>query len=320
MKKHRKIIFALVALAAGLLGYKYMGFDDEPFDNLKAGDIERAFMEYGQDGRTAEITDLGTLPGLLEDIELEKRVADPDEALAGGKVTFWLYMRDGTQTFVAVDNAYIQTEKGIFAGDKEENREILDYAFRRILFDENLISHGEENRIDVLVKIALRGVSYDDIRNTAKDILRQEGYPEEKIKTFANMGYSPVDIFILDADYRGKLFDDMVASANRTGRQLAYEELAESVWLGYRNGTVKYDGTYSGMPGDFIFTDMINWGETGFVQNEMGYYYVQIPSADGKYFMTVTVDDTVYGNMDGTFNDRPPFVKSVGFYLQSDYK
>ena len=41
-----------------------------------------------------------------------------------------------------------------------------------------------------------------------------------------------------------------------------------------------------------------------------------IPVGDIKYVITISVDDTIYHNIDGSITNNPPFVRQVSFFHQ----
>ncbi|MBR4035655.1 MAG: hypothetical protein IKJ05_02845 [Oscillospiraceae bacterium] len=315
MKKYWKIICAVIVVFGLIFARNYILFDHEPFDDLKTGEIEKVFLFT--DGKTAhhEIYDYSAFTDRVDNLELIKKTNETNEEHQG-RVRVTIYYRDGSEERFSVSPDYIQTDNGIYIGDREESVEFLNYAFRQTLFDQSLAGQTDKNRVDELVQLATEGKTEAEIRDWAKTALISGGMSEDILKSFANNGYSPTDIFVLKSDVRQR----MESVTRYEIRKTRYKLLVEQLWTDYRNGNVTYEPPYKRPPADFVFGDIFGdksqWDTMDFIQDEMGYYYAMIPSEDNRYNMCVSVDDTVYVNIDGSVTDNPPFVRSVTFYKQ----
>ncbi len=308
MKKFVKIIAVIAVFAGLLLAKNYMLFDHRPFDDLKAGEIERAFLHFGN-SEYIELTDLGAIPDTVKNLSAEKRTNNPDTSLKKGSVKLTLYMADGSEKRVSVDNTYLITDNGYFIADPVANREFLTWAYQLIIFGQEPVENAVQERIDEIVSLAVDGKNQDEIRDYAKE---QSGIDKERLRTFANSGYSPVEIYIMTEENRDNLFNDIL----KTTWKFNYKELADDVWHSYKRNDIPESDAYQSVPQDYLFTENLDWEGIDFVQNEMGYYYVMIPSEDNRYNMCISIDDTEYVDMDGTVTDNPPFVRKVTFYKQ----
>jgi len=188
-----------------------------------------------------------------------------------------------------------------------------------IIFSEEFFLGLPERKAEI-ISLATDGLTEEEIREWAKDKLFAEGFAEEKLKSLANMGWSPIVVYVMTEDRIQMIFDSVNRANGPGGPQsmLRYEALADEIFDDYKNGAVTYNNEFAQPPEDFIFPEIIRWDKYKFRQNEMGYFGVFIHSADKKYVMAITVDDTVYVNMDGSVRDDDPFVKQVAFYPASD--
>lgn len=315
MKKYRKIVCAVIVIFGLIFARKYILFDYEPFDDLKTGEIEKVFVFT--DGKTAhhEIYDYSAFTDRVEDLELIKRTNVIHDAYQGC-VRVTIYYRNGKEERFSVTPDYIQTDNGMYVGEREENIEFLKYIFRQTIFFQDVSDIADEQRMEEVLMLAVNGKTWDEIRDYAKEKLLTGGFPDENLRSFANQGYSPIYIYVLDSDELFQLSNSVISNIWKT----KYKDLVQKVWSDYKNGNIRPDNKIAELPADFVFTESIDWDNISFSQNEMGYFGTQIPSADGKYFMNLSINDFTYGNIDGSVTDNPPFVEYTGFYLQSDYK
>lgn len=317
MKKYGKIIIALFALFGLLFAKNYILFDHQPFDDLKTGEIEKVYLFTDGNTEHHEVFDYSAFTDRIDELELIKRTTETNQEHQGC-VSVTIYYTDGSEERFSVTPDYIHTDNGIYIGEREESTEFLKYAFRLTLFDRNTIGQSDESRVDELIQLAIEGNDENEIRNYAKNALLSDGLSDDTLKSFANQGYSPIDIFVLKADVRQRMESD----ARYQTKKVQYKLLVEQLWNDYKNNNIIYQHPYKRPPSDFvfgdIFTDKAQWDTMEFQQNEMGYFYTLLPSADGKYYMTVTIDDNGYENMFGTVKDDPPFIRFVDFYLQSE--
>ncbi len=311
MKKFVKIIAVVSVFAALFLTKNYILSDHKPFDDLKAGEIERAFLHFGNN-EYIELTDLGSIPDIVKNLYAEKRTNNPDTSLKKGSVKLTLYMADGTEKRVSADNTYLITDNGYFIADPVTNREFLTWAFRLIIFGQDPVENAVQERFDEIVSLAVDGKNQDEIKDYVKEQLITSGIDEERLRTFANSGYSPVDIYIMTEENRDNLFNDIM----KITWKFNYKELADDVWHSYKRKDIPESDVYQSVPQDYLFTENPDWKGIDFVQDEMGYYYVMIPSEDNRYNMCISVDDTEYVDIDGTVTDNPLFVRKVTFYKQ----
>ena len=315
MKKFVTIFIALAVLLAVPLLHKYVLFDHEPFDDLRVGEIEKVYLFTDGNTNHDEIFDYSAFADRIEDLELVKRTNEVNYENQG-RVKATIYYRDGREQRVSVSPNYVQTDDGIYISNREENIEFLKYAFRNTLFAEDMSKGVNEQRMDEILMLAINGKTWDEIRDYAKDKLLTSGFPDEKLRSFANNGYSPIDIYVLDSDTLFQLTNSIMSNVWKAN----YKDLVQKVWLDYKIGNIRPDEKFAAVPADFQFTESIDWDNISFSQSEMGYLGTKIPSADGKYFMTFSINDFTYGHMDGSVTDNPPFVEYTGFYLQSDFK
>lgn len=127
MKKYGKILLIVVVIVALPLLYKFVLFDDEPFDNLRAGEIEMVYLTRSSDNKRIEITDISGFADRLEDLELDWRVSQVNDD-GSEAVTASVYYRDGSSQIVSVSHDYIQIDDKIFKADYESASEFLQYA------------------------------------------------------------------------------------------------------------------------------------------------------------------------------------------------
>ena len=230
MKKHAKYIIAVLLVISAYLLYTYALFDDEPFDNLTAGEISSA--RFILDGGHISITNLGELPDILDDIELERRAYRINPDLQKGQVTLELAFIDGNTTIFTIDNKYITTEKDTFSADTEENARFLKWAFKQILFDAETIEKGNQYKIYEMVDMAMDGKNWEEIRDWSKTELFKAGFSEDMLKSFANQGYSPIYIYALSDLNRNQLITQTLEFRCNTQNKL----LVDNIWQDYKNG------------------------------------------------------------------------------------
>ncbi len=190
------------------------------------------------------------------------------------------------------------------------------YKNLSMVFNSEIFSSGIQDREKEIITLASKGLSETEIRDYAKEKLLTSGFSEQKLKSLANMGWSPILVYTMTDEYIQQIFDS-VQQSNAPGgarRMLIYERLTADIFDQYKDGDIKYNEFYSQPPQDFIFPEIIRWDKYSFQQDEMGYFFVAIPSEDERYVMTVSIDDTVYQNIDGTVIDNPPFIRHVNFY------
>ena len=186
-----------------------------------------------------------------------------------------------------------------------------------IIFNSEMFSMGIQEKEVEIINLASKGMSEEQIRDYAKDKLFTDGFPKEKLKSLANLGWSPIIIYVMSDQQIEAIFDS-ISHANQPGgteSMLVYESLADNIFAQYKNNTISYNDVFQRTPADFIFPEIIRWDKYSFYQDEMGYFAVIIPSEDEKYIMTISVDDTTYKNIDGSITDNPPFVRHVSFYV-----
>ena len=70
-------------------------------------------------------------------------------------------------------------------------------------------------------------------------------------------------------------------------------------------------------PEDFVFGDTPDWGNMEFQQNENGYTYVTIPSADNKYNMMILFDKAKYTYALNEVSYKPPRFRFVTYTFGS---
>lgn len=190
------------------------------------------------------------------------------------------------------------------------------YYYKGTFVDKQLLLDAEPAKAQVVLDSILSNQKFDDVVTQYRRLIADSGIDEDKTKTLNNLGYSLMDIYLMSYAKIADIFasieqSNMPGGANRV---LGYEELAGSVLENYKNGTVVFDTIYEQPPADFAYPEFIHWGEYSFSQNEMGYYWVAFPSADGKYVMTITIDDSQFADIDGNFEDSSYKVHHVGFY------
>ena len=306
MKKFVKVIAVLLLISAPFL-YNNLLFDRQPFDDLKTGEIEKLYLFTDGKSEHHEVFDYSEFTDRVKDLELIKRTRTVNEEHQG-TVCITIYYRDGSEERISVSPDYIQTDDGIYIGEREESVEFLKYVFRQTIFFDDMTGIADQQRMDEILMLAVNGKTWDEIIDYAKDKLLTGGFPDEILKSFANQGYSPIYIYVLDEDALFKLNNDIMNSVLKS----QYKDIVEQAWRDYKHG----DSDGDNVPPDYIFTETVDWKGIDFTQDEMGYYYAMIPSEDNRYNMCISVDDTVYVNIDGSVTDNPPFVRSVTFYKQ----
>ncbi len=183
---------------------------------------------------------------------------------------------------------------------------------------QNIPNDGNQEHIETIRKMYVDGKSESEIIEFTKKELISSGLNEEELKTLTRLSFTLVEIYCMEDSYREQLIKDIfkqLDESNQPGganRMLVYEELANQVFLSYKNNNVAYNETFAKLPEDFIFPEIIHWGETKFMQDEMGYFNVSIPSVDGKYRMSISVSDFTYDN-ERPF-DSEPTVNFVAFF------
>lgn len=183
---------------------------------------------------------------------------------------------------------------------------------------QNIPNDGNQEHIETIRKMYADGKSELEIIEFTKKELIASGLNEEELKTLTRLSFTLVEIYCMEDSYRDQFIKDIfkqLDESNQPGganRILMYEELANQVFLSYKNNSVAYNETFAKPPEDFIFPEIIHWGETKFVQDEMGYYNVGIPSADGKYRMGISINDFTYDG-ERPFGDDPR-INFVAFF------
>ncbi len=179
-------------------------------------------------------------------------------------------------------------------------------------------ANGNTERIKTVKQMYVDGKSESEIVVFIKEELIADGLTEENYKTLTALSFHPITIYCMEDAERELFAKDVFKNwkeSNQPGganRVLIYEELANGVFMNYRDGLVRHDRTFAQPPADFVFPEFIHWGETKFIQDEMGYYNVSIPSVDGKYRMSISVSDFTYDN-ERPF-DSEPTVNYVAFF------
>ena len=307
MKKYAKLVIAVLLIASAYLLYTYMLFDHKPFDDLKAGEIASA--RFILDGGHISITNLGDLPDAVNDIKLEKRAYNINSDLQKGQVTVELSFNDGGSTTFTIDNSYVTNEKGTFSADSEENAEFLKWAFKHILFDAETLEKSNPYNVDKLVAMAVEGKATEEISGFARSQLIMDGFYEDVLNSFENRGYSPLHIYALSDLNRNHLISQTLELKGDTENKA----LVKRIWQNYKNG--KYSDILP--PEDFVYGDTPDWDNIEFQQNENGYTYVNIPSADNKYNMLILFDKAKYTYALDKVSYTPPRFRFVTYTFGS---
>ncbi len=96
-----------------------------------------------------------------------------------------------------------------------------------------------------------------------------------------------------------------------------YDKAVSDIISQYRTDTVKIQGHITEMPAAFTFPQSIP--PLFYTQDEMGYWHTNIYSRDNKYMMSISIDNTSYGNIDGTVTTTTPTVYGVSFHQVGSY-
>lgn len=198
------------------------------------------------------------------------------------------------------------------------NAEDIEKLYNNMSWNYGITSDGNVDRIKTVLRMFIDGYKESEIVAFVKEELIANGLTEENYKTLTHLSLHPIAIYCMEETKREifvqDVFNDFKESNQPGGsnRILMYEELANSVFLNYRDGLTRHDSVFAKAPEDFVYPEMIHWGEIKFVQDETGYFNVSIPSADGRYNMIISIGDF-------TFNPETPFestptINNVSFY------
>ncbi len=314
MKKLRKPAIVIILLLSIAVLYKYVLFDHEPFDNIKAADVENIYITRINDGWRVQIADIPQFLERLEDVELRRRTAEfsQEKVVSGVKVS--IYYTDGNIQIISVDNYHIQIDGKLFEAEREDAYYFIEYANRLLFDDSQLEDHYDKTRYDKIIGIYLQGRSQRQVREWSKERLVDDGMiTADWLKTLASSGWAPEQMYAITDEKRNEIITGIKESVMPGGavRRLTYEQMASDVLEKYKKGEIIYDDVYSRPPEDFNFPEYIDWGRYSFQQNEMGYFFVTFPSVDDEdYFMSISVDDMMFN---GVMRETP-LIKYVGFY------
>ncbi|MBR5520934.1 MAG: hypothetical protein IKU54_02960 [Oscillospiraceae bacterium] len=312
MKKFKSIAVVLSVLATAVFMYKYVLFDHEPFDDLKAGEIESIYLTRKDDDWRVTVTDISGFVDAIEELELHRRTNEPRESdvIIGVKVNIYYY--DGTVQIVSVDNCHIQIDDKLYDAEHEEAFYFMEYANQLIFDDNQLKEYYDKTRYDTVIGLYMQGMSESQVRQWVKEQLLSGVIDENWLRTLANSGWAPEQIYVITDEKREQLIADIKESVMPGGsvRRLIYEEMASEVLQKYKDGQIVYDEIYSKPPENVVFPDFIDWSKYSFAQDEMGYFYVIFPSADEKYNIAVSVDDMMFDDV----MRETPLIRHVDFY------
>ena len=309
MKKYSKFIVVVAVAISIFLLYTFVLFDHQPFDDLKAGEIEKVFLFTDGKAEHHEMFDYSAFTERADQLELIKRTASRHEEHQG-RVSVTIYYRDGSEQRFSVSPDYIHTDNGTFIGDREDSVEFLKYAFGQTLFGQDIMPHADKSRVDELIQLAIDGNSREEIRDWAKAALIADGMSDDMIKSFANQGYSPIYIYVLSDKNRNQLINQTMELKCDTQNML----LVERMWNQYKNSTSGYPGKLP--PDDFIYGDAPDWGSIELGHNEH-YTYATIPSADNKYNMLIYFDAAEFTLALNEVDYKQPKFRFVSFEYSS---
>ena len=314
MKKLIKPFVIISAILAGAVRCKYLLFDHEPFDNIKAADVEKIYLTRFNDDWRVEVTDIPQFLDKLEEVELRCRTTEIQQENVTSGVKVGIYYADGSTSFISVDNCHVFIDKHLFEAEHEEAYYFLEYANELLFNDLQLSGHYDKARYDKIIGIYLQGRTQRQVREWAKERLVDDGMITEPwLKTLANSGWAPEQVYAMSDSKKNEIIDDIKKSVMPGGavRRLTYETMADEVLDKYRHSEVVYDDVYSAPPQEFVFPEYIDWSRYSFSQNEMGYFALTMPSAaDENYFMNIFIDDMMFGDE----MREQPVIHYVGFY------
>ena len=120
MKKFVKPLIVLIVIVSVFLGYKYVFFDHEPFDDIRVWYVEKVYLTRSNDDRRVEVTDIPRFFDRLEDVELRCRTNEirQENIVSGVKVS--IYYKNGTSQIISVDNCHVWNDDKLFEADHEE--------------------------------------------------------------------------------------------------------------------------------------------------------------------------------------------------------
>ena len=313
MKKLIKPFVIFAAILAGAAIYKYVLFDHEPFDNIKASDIENIYLTRMNDDWRVEVNDIPQFLDNLEEVELRCRTTEirQENVVSGVKVS--IYYTDGSTQFIVVDNIHVLDDDKLFEAEREEAYYFLEYANELIFEDRQLKDYYDKTRHNTVIGLYLQGMTQRQVREWVKSELIGKVMDEVTLKSLARSSWAPEQIYAITDEKRQELIQDMKDAVMPGGavKRLTYETMADEVLEQYRNGEITYDDVYSAPPREFVFPENIDWSRYSFSQNEMGYFALTIPSVnDRDLLMNIFVDDMIY---DGVIREHP-LIKYVGFY------
>lgn len=237
-------------------------------------------------------------------------------------------MENNHYYLIAVDeNHYVYIHFEEKSDFEKNNADFFNTVVKKVTVNINSKSNDEQDdvkkdvnqeNIEIIQRMYDSGKSEAEIIEFAKKELISQGIKDEQLRTLANLSFSPVEIYCMEDTARQRFINqtfEQLKADNQPGganRLLMYEELADKVFLSYKNNSITYNETFEKTPEDFIFPEIIHWGKTEFVQDEMGYYNVNILSKDGKYRMGISIKDFTY---DGEYPfDSTPTVNYVAFF------
>ena len=195
------------------------------------------------------------------------------------------------------------------------------YYYKGAFVDKQLLLYAPPAKAQVVLDSIFSGQEFDDVVTQYRNLIADGGLDEDKTKTLTHLGYSLMDIYLMNKEQLTAIFDS-IRQSNMPGganRVLGYEEMAGNVLESYKNGTVVFDDIYEQPPEDFQYPEFIDWGKYSFGQDEMGFFWVAFPSTDNRYVMTIAIDDSQFADINGNFKDAGYKVHNVGFYRFEDF-
>lgn len=195
-----------------------------------------------------------------------------------------------------------------------KNREAR-LTIKEQLFSQELLSNSNQAKVDELLSMVYDGKTEDEINEYAKTELLADGLPENILKSFANQGYTPANIYVLENSVYRQMILDTLEGMEATQNKL----FTEQIWLDYKEKNISFGFPHREPPEDFIygdlFTDKSDWDNMEFGVNEYGYSFVDIPSADNKYIMTISFDKAEYKYLyaEGKYSFIDPDLRYVTF-------
>lgn len=315
MKKYVKPAIILGLCFAVMTCAKILLFDKTPFDKIKAEDVESANILSYSLFASSEIpeTELTDIPALIEKLSVQKTVKktnDPQQDKDKSSVIVTLNMKDGSQLWASISTLYIQTDDGIFICDSQLSQDFLKYAFEKLIFGDERPESTNTLRVDEIIEMAVSGNDISQIETYAKKQLKNKNFGKKDLDILAVDGYRCIDIFVKNDEYQQELLEKVSYQQYRT--------LAVEICEKYKNKAVTYDYRLKQAPADFKYPADIDMESLTIETTKRGDFYITIPSADKKYNMGITIDDTSATANYGTVTETNPNVEYVNFYLYSD--